>query len=347
MTSKRMENADLIIAFKEFPHLDFLDRAEELVALSVRHLKEEIEPVMSLYDCRMIEVLPTTIDPMRSFVEKIRKLEKNPEILSISVIHGFMAGDVPEMGTKVLVTTDNNREFGDQLAKELGQELYSFRGRSRQKYVNPRDGVTEGLASKYKPVVITDVWDNPGGGVAGDSTILLQELINQGAENAAVGTIWDPVAVRFCIAAGEGAEIKLRFGAKAGTGAGDPIDAEVTVTKVVRDAVQSFGESNVPLGDSVCITMAGKIDVILNSVRSQSFSPDLFTHLGVDPLSKNILITKSTNHFYKAFAEISDHIIFVDAGGPYPCHPRETHYQNLKRPIWPISENPHAVIGDE
>lgn len=344
MTPKRVDNANLMIAFKEVPHLDFLERAEELVALSISHIKGEIKPVMSLYDCRMIEMLPTTIDPMRSFVEKIRQLEEKSEILSISIIHGFMAGDVPEMGTKVLVTTDNNRELGDQLAKDLGQELFTFRGRSRQKYVSPQAGVTEGLASKHKPVVITDVWDNPGGGVAGDSTILLQELINQGAKNVAVGTIWDPIAVRFCMAAGEGAEINLRFGAKVGVGSGDPIDAKVIITKVVKNAVQSFGESIVPLGDSVCITMPGKIDIILNSVRSQSFSPDLFSNLGVDPLSKNILVIKSANHFYKAFAAISDHIIFVDADGPYPCHPREINYQKLKRPIWPISENPHADL---
>ena len=60
----------------------------------------------------------------------------------------------------------------------------------------------------------------PGGGVAGDSTILLQELIDQNLLDSAVGTIWDPMAVRLCIAAGEGAQFNLRFGAKTGIRSG-------------------------------------------------------------------------------------------------------------------------------
>ena len=48
----------------------------------------------------------------------------DPEQLSISVIHGFMAGDVPEMGTKVLVVTDDAVAKGDALAEKLGRELF-------------------------------------------------------------------------------------------------------------------------------------------------------------------------------------------------------------------------------
>lgn len=39
-----------------------------------------------------------------------------------------MVGDVPEMGTKLLVVTDNKPEKGAALARELGLELFSKRG---------------------------------------------------------------------------------------------------------------------------------------------------------------------------------------------------------------------------
>ena len=39
---------------------------------------------------------------------------------------------------------------------------------------------------------------------------------------------------------------------------GDPVDADVTVRNVVRNAVQSFGTSVVPLGDSVWIGLNGE-----------------------------------------------------------------------------------------
>ena len=46
----------------------------------------------------MIAVLPTSREPMRSFVDRIKALHGKDGILSISVIHGFMAADVPDDG---------------------------------------------------------------------------------------------------------------------------------------------------------------------------------------------------------------------------------------------------------
>ncbi|MFC6674106.1 MlrC C-terminal domain-containing protein [Marinobacterium aestuariivivens] len=208
----------------------------------------------------------------------------------------------------------------------------------------PEEAVREALASEHQPVVIADVWDNPGGGVAGDATLVLRKMLEMGVTDFALGTIWDPVAVRFCMAAGEGARIQLRFGGKAGDNAGAPMDARVEIRRIVPGAMQSFGDSRVPLGDSVWIRLEGtEVDVILNSVRSQSFSPDLFSNLGVDPSAKPILLIKSTNHFYDAFARISDHIIYCDAGAPYPSNPRTNAYRKLTRAIWPIVEDPHAL----
>ena len=66
---------------------------------------------------------------MRSFVDGIMRMEAaDPDILSISVVHGFMAGDVPEMGTKMVVLTDGKPEKGAVLARELGLELFAKRG---------------------------------------------------------------------------------------------------------------------------------------------------------------------------------------------------------------------------
>ena len=108
-------------------------------------------------------------------------------------------------------------------------------------------------------------------------------------KNIAVGSIWDPVAVSLCCAAGEKANIDLRFGGKVSSLGGSPINKKVLVKKIVKNAFQKFGKSFVPMGDSVCITFDG-IDVILNSNRSQTFSTDLFTELGVNISNKKIFI---------------------------------------------------------
>lgn len=164
LTDLRFNSADLLISFKEFSHVDFVERAEELVELSLRAVRGEIKPVMAKFDCKMIEVLPTSRQPMRDFVDKMMTLEhhsklssmsllgelddsssvpggrtwthegSDPAILSISCIHGFMAADVEAMGTHILVVTDNDKPKAESLAKELGMEIFSHRGHTRPPY---------------------------------------------------------------------------------------------------------------------------------------------------------------------------------------------------------------------
>ncbi len=342
LTAQRVAAANFLVYFKEFPHTDFVDRAEDLWRIAIDTLEGHVKPVMSVFDCRMIDVFPTSRDPMRSFVDKITGMEKaDTDILSISVIHGFMAGDVPEMGTKLLVVTDNKPRKGSAIARDLGLELFSKRGTFIMPQIDEKQAVSEAMAAASGPVVIADLWDNPGGGTAGDATVILQELLDRGATDTAIGTIWDPMAVQICMAAGEGAEVPLRFGAKSAPGTGNPIDGLVKIVRLVPNAEMRFGESFAPFGDAAHIQLNG-IDIILNSTRAQSFDPSLFSVMGIDPTTKKILVIKSTNHFYASFSKIASEILYCSAGTPYPNNPARTPYRRARKDIWPMVADPFA-----
>lgn len=337
LTEKRVAAADFFVFFKEFPHTDFVDRAEDLWRIAIDTLEGRVSPVMSVFDCRMIDVFPTSREPMRSFVDRLMRIEQeDPDVLSLSVVHGFMAGDVPEMGTKMVAVTDGRPEKGQALVHELGLELFARRGTFRMPELDERQAVAEAIATPDGPVVIADMWDNPGGGTAGDATVVLQELLANSVTDAAIGTIWDPMAVQICMAAGEGAEIPLRFGAKSAPGTGNPVDGTVEVVRLVRNAEMRFGESLAPFGDAAHIRYRG-IDIILNSTRAQSFDPSLFSVMGIDPRSKKILVIKSTNHFYASYSKIASKILYCSAGTPYPNDPARTPYRRAPRDIWPIA----------
>lgn len=339
LTPERLQAADLLIAFKEFPHLDFMQRARELVQLAAATVQQKVIPLMHSFDCRMIDVLPTSHEPMKSFLAKIRCFEQQEKVLSISVIHGFMAGDVPEMGSRILVITDNQPLLGEQLASQLGLELFSLRGKTLPQFHNIEAALDLAEHRIEGVTVLADVWDNPGGGVAGDGTLILEQIIARNLTGVAVGTIWDPMAVKLCFAAGEGADITLRFGGKSCDTAGKPIDKRVKVLKTKVNAQQQFADSQVPMGDCALIGFDG-IRVILNSNRCQSFDPSLFRELGIEPADCKLLLIKSTNHFYQGFAPLASQILYVDAGAPYPSDPKRNDYRKLCRPLWPIIEYP-------
>ncbi|GGA94079.1 M81 family metallopeptidase [Allosediminivita pacifica] len=345
LTAKRVAQLDIAAAFLEFPHTDFQERGAHVVDLALRTLRGEITPVISTFDCRMIGIYPTSQQPMRGFVDRMKVLEGQGAILSCSVIHGFMAGDVPEMGTRILVVSDNAPEEGAALAQRLGEELYALRGQTAMAILDYEEGIDLAretyAADPSKPVTIADTWDNPGGGCAGDGTFVLRSLIARQVERVAVGAIWDPIAVSFCHAAGQGAHLRLRFGGKAGAEAGLPIDADIEVRHLSEEGHQSFRASRVSLGRSATVRIIGtEIDIVLISSRTQTYEPTLFSNQGVDFTGKEILLVKSTNHFHAGFDPVSSRIIHVDSPSSYPTKPALTDYRKAGRDFWPKVADP-------
>ncbi|WP_127143924.1 M81 family metallopeptidase [Pelagibacterium montanilacus] len=345
LTPKRLEALDLAAAFLEFPHTDFFERGEHVVGLSLRAMRGEISPKMSVFDCQMIGIYPTSQEPMRSFVDRIRALEGEDDILSISVIHGFMAGDVPEMGTRILVVSDDAPEKGDALAQRLGEELYRLRGKTSMDILPIAPGLEKVSAlietARDKPVTIADVWDNPGGGCAGDGTHVLGALIENGFDSIGVATIWDPIAVQFAHAAGLGGRLEMRIGGKASALAGAPLDLYVEITHLSQEGWQSFRGSRVTLGRAATVRIVGtEIDIILISSRTQTYEPDIFSNMGIDFAAKRVLLIKSTNHFFAGFEPVSRAIVYLEAPSTYPTDPAKTDYRKMTRSIWPRVADP-------
>jgi microcystin degradation protein MlrC len=337
MTLKRVRLADVIVCYKEFPHTDVVERAEDVLDLVLRTLRGEIKPVMSLYDCRQIASYPTTLPLMRAFVDRIKTMEGKDGVLSISIVHCFPYADVPELGSRVLVVADNDKAKADALAHKLGQELVSMRGKTMPEFLGVTEAVAAALAFDGRPVVLAEPADNAGGGAPSDNTAIVRHLIERETEEACVGPIWDPIAVRLCFDAGEGARFPLRFGGKTAPTSGMPIDATVEVTALARDCWQSFGPTRVPLGDCAAVRVGG-VDVVLITKRTQALGLELFTNLGIDPRARKLVVVKSTNHFMAAFGPIARKVIYVDSGGPLNRNYRQLPYTRVNRPIWPLDE---------
>jgi microcystin degradation protein MlrC len=268
-------------------------------------------------------------------------MEGQDGVLSISIGHGFPWGDVPDMGTRMLVVTDDRPEGGARLAESLGQELYEMRERILPPYLTLEQALDRVLAIEEGTVVLADGSDNAGGGAPSDSTFILKALLDRGIQNAAVACLWDPIAVQLAMEAGEGAQFDLRLGGKMGPMSGDPLDLRVTVRKVVTDAMQSFGhgpdKAQWRLGDAVALSVNG-IDIVVNSIRTQPFSPEVFTNLGINPAEKRVLVVKSMQHFYAGFAPIAAEVLYVAAPGALTPDFKALPYQKVKRNMWPLSE---------
>jgi microcystin degradation protein MlrC len=344
LTLKRVRLSDIIILYKEFPHTDVVERAEELLTLVLQTIRGQVKPVMSMYDCRQISSYPTTLPLMRAFVDRIKAMEGKDGILSISIGHCFPYADVAEITGRILVVADGDKAKANKLATTIGEEFVSMRGKTVPDYLDVDGAISAGIAANVRPVVMADPSDNAGGGAPSDNTTILRRLIERGATEAAIGPIWDPIAVRLCFDAGLGAVMPLRIGGKIGPASGAPVDATVTVTGLKRDCWQSFGPTQVPLGDCACVKVGG-VDVVLISNRTQALGLELFRNVGVEPTERRLVVVKSTNHFMAAFGPIAKKVIYVDSDGPLSRDHRRIPYTKVERPVWPLdSETSPGLI---
>lgn len=339
-TARMHRHADLLIAYKEYPHTDIVDRLRELYALLVQQAAGGIRPTTAVVDCRMIGLWHTTREPMMSFVQRMKSFEGKDGVLSVSLGHGFPWGDVPECGAKLWVVTDNDPVKAETLAQQLALEFRELRMQTYSPPISIAAALAEAAATEQGPVVLADVGDNAGGGAMSDSTFVLQALLDAGIGNAAIGSFWDLGAVALCQSAGVGAQLALRIGGKCGPLSGKPVDVPVTVCAIVENHSQFGLSTRHPLGTGVWVRTANGIDIALNTRRSQVLSRECFENLGIRLTDKQIIVVKSTQHFHADFAPIASKVLYMGTPGSTSQAFAEMTFRRRDHQFWPRVENP-------
>jgi microcystin degradation protein MlrC/beta-lactamase class A len=338
ISQQMLDAADLLISWKEYPHTDINERAEELLDLLAQQAEGRIHLTHACVDCEMISLILTTQEPGASLVRRMREMERRPGVLSVSLNHGFPWGDVPDMGTKVMVYADSDRDLAARIARELADEVVDCREAMQIDRPDVDRALDLALAHDEPPVVIADSADNAGGGAASDSTWFLRRMLERRITGAAVGAIWDPVVVGIAFDAGQGARLALRLGGKVGPQSGVPLDVEARVVSLQRDhRMQGLTEDmTVECGDAVLLDVDG-IDVVVTSKRVQPMGTDLFSGLGCDLPTKRIVVVKSSQHFFAHFSRIAGKVIYAEAPGAVTLALDTLDYRKIRLPRWPLA----------
>ena len=305
-----LDAADAVVLMKHYPHDDNLERGRELYDLCLATAEGRARPTSALFDCRMVGFYPTTREPMADLVARFKAAEREPGILSVSFAHGFPWGDTPDTGSRVLVISDGDASLATATAERIGREVYDRREALLPRFP-PLDLALEDIKDEAGLVVLADTADNAGGGAPGDNTSVLAALLERRIDRAVLGAIWDPIAAAVCADAGVGARLNLRLGGKSGPASAGPLDVVAVVRAVKPGHSQAgLGGSISDLGLSVWLEVEG-VDVVVASTRSQVFSPDAFTGLGIQLADKRLVVVKSSQHFQGGFTPIAARVVQV------------------------------------
>jgi microcystin degradation protein MlrC len=344
LTPTMVGGADLIIIFKEYPHIDLSERAEELFNLCHRKAQGEIRPVAAMVDTHMIGSYPTFRPPMKSVVDELRAAEKRSGVLSASIAHGFPWGDVTDVGTRVLVYADDDKNLATEEAMAIAESLYEQRHVLLPAYLGVDESLDRARGLNGR-VVLGDYSDNAGGGAPSDSTFFLRSMMKRDLENAVIGAFHDPAVAKICADSGVGAQVKVRLGGKCGPVSGDPIDLEAEVMAVKTEHDQDiFGVFRSKMGLTIWLRHKG-IDIVVNSIRQQVYGLDCFTGLGIDLMDKRLIVVKSSVHYEAAYGPIADSLWPVISPGTMNVDFGNLRYTRRDPDYFPRIDDPWAVKG--
>ena len=340
LTDDMLQNANIIVFYKTYPHVDMAERAIDATRLLARTIEGEIRPV---YGHRRLPLLPpvtrmrTAIEPMVSVGRRMVDLEQTGQALTASFNHTFPYSDFPYVGSGSLVYTDGEPTKAQDLADELADYVWQRRELLWHEPTPIAEAVDRALRHPGAPVVISDGADNPGGGSASDSVEILRELLRRKASPAAVGTIWDPGAVDLLWNAGVGSEIELRIGGKVDRFHGDPIDVRGTVERLHDGSFTYKGPmgrgSAGNLGRTAVLRVDG-VRIVLNSERAQNYDPEIFRCVGIEPTEQKIVVVKSVVHFRAAYEPLASLVVEADGPGLTSLDHSRFPFKNVPRPIF-------------
>jgi microcystin degradation protein MlrC len=349
VTTLMARDADMLISYRTYPHIDMYDTGMRLVALAARALQGEIHPKTFLAHSPKNMLIgvdqgrTTAPGPMTEMLDKgDAMLRADPGMLSFSVNAGFAWSDIPEVGPTAIIVGNGEYPRFQAAADAMMATVWSDRNRKTVETVSLASAmaVARSKGVPGKPVVIADYADNPGGGGYGDTTGLLRAMIAAKLDNAALATIYDPATATACHAAGVGATIALHLGGKVDPAFGAPIAADATVMhlsdgrfKIEGPMLKGFA---INLGPTATVRIGG-IDVVVSSQRFQNYDRMFFRVGGIDPEAKSVLAVKSSQHFRAAYAPIASDIVVVDEGGGVMSTDfKRLPYTRVPRPIFPI-----------
>lgn len=336
-----VEHVDVLVGYDTYPHLDMYERGVEAGTLLAGRLRHEIRPAMARVAPPLLLVPQsqfTARPPMAELLAEAHRIEAEPGMLAVTVAGGFCYADVPHAGFTVVAIANDDKARAEAAAQRIADLAWAQREGFGIRNVPVAEGVACAMTAPRGPVVIVDVGDNIGGGGPGDGTILLQALLEAGAQGAVVA-IADPEAVAAAIDAGVGVEVNVSVGGKVDGRHGPPVPVRGRVRAITDGRYVNRGRfmTGVPvyMGRSVVVEVDG-LELLLTERKTSPFDLEQLRSAGIEPTRSRIIVVKAAIAWRAAYEPIATEIIEVDTPGVTSTKLTGFPFVHVRRPIYPL-----------
>ena len=337
VTPEMVDYSNILEIFRTYPHIDM----GETGARAARALVDMLENGTRLFSAlEQIEFLIplnfgcSLIEPCKSLYGDMPELIQGG-VRSVSFAAGFHLSDIYHVGPAV-VAYGETQQHANQAAKQMADRIRNARPQFSDKIWQPAEAINhaeKAISNGAKTLVLADTQDNPGGGGAGDTTGLLQALIEGRCESALFGAISDPEVAEQAHLHGPGAQLEINLGGKSGMAGQSPLSCHARVLALSDGRFIATGPmykgADMQLGPCALIEIHN-IHVLVCSKPVQTADQSVFLHMGIDLSNYRLIAVKSSVHFRNHYTELADEILVVAAPGVVYADPSSLNYKNIR-----------------
>jgi microcystin degradation protein MlrC len=354
ITPAMVDNADVMVGFKTYPHIDMYETGEHAGRLLFDLLAGRSRPLVRW---RGLPLMAHTLrsasfeGAMQRAIEAARAAEASGT-LAVSIFAGFSLADIaaPCMSVVVVDTdADAAQAVADRIAASIWAEREAFFYRSEPLAESIARGkvLAEG---ESRPVLLLDHGDNCMSGGSCDTMGVLQEALAQGLDGIGVGLVCDPDAVAAMFAAGEGATIDVALGNKLSLANIGSHEQPMRLTgKVARLSDGTYVVSGPTytgqrfnMGRTALFEIAGA-SIVVTERTHEPWDMGVFECVGLDPRKQRFLILKSRMYCRPVFLPIAAALVECDSLGVTSSDYSRFPFENVRRPVYPFDDMPATL----
>lgn len=346
ITRRMVRAANALVLYHTAPHIDVFETGVRGAAVLRKILVDKRRAVTAFQKIPFVppaERANTQNPDSVSFAlrAQLQQIETRPGVLAAGLATVQPWLDIPELGSSVVVVTDDHPDLADALCGEVATAVWD----RRRDYLPELTPVEEAVRLAWERpeglTVLSDSADATTSGAPGDSNWVLKELLKFDWPRPALVTLVAPDVVAAAQRAGLGAELACSLGGRRDSRFSQPLEVEMTIERLfdARFVLSGHLAKNLPIDMGASVVLRrGAVRALLTSRSGPHFAPQLFELAGFDPFAASVLVAKSPCGFRAAYQARAAQILVVRAPGCAPADFWRYDYRQIPRPLWPWDE---------
>ncbi len=334
ITKEKVRLASFINAYRTNPHRDHFNVGYKAGKILLDMIEGKVNPVMSFLKMPLLKGGGMTLDflgPMRAVFSRMKKMESNPKVLSVSNFMSHIWLDDEEMGWSCIAVTDGDKALADQLVMELAELNWQRKHRKHPEPISIETALNRIKAAWFRRLIgtaiICDVSDIVAAGAPGENTHIVDALIQHAPGLRSYVPLRDAnLALQLS---------ELPIGQQASLDIGQKLDTQYNRSLSLTGIIMSKNETE--FGKTVVVKHKN-VFLVITEIPNPVYKPAFFRNLGLSPWKADIIVVKNLFPFRLFYFWYNRQTLNVATNGTTNLDVHQLAYTKIPRPIYPLDE---------